>query len=63
MYLEELREYFGTYADMTRQLGLGNTTYLFWKKKGYIPFTTQCVIEKKTKRRFRADKNHEKPIS
>ncbi len=58
MLLEELREHYGTWADMTRKLGLGSTTYLGWIRKGYIPWTTQLDIEKKTKRKFKADKAH-----
>lgn len=61
MFIEELHEYYGTWADMTRQLGLASTTYLNWRRKGYIPYNTQCVIENKTNRRFKANKAHEKP--
>lgn len=61
MLLEELHEYYGTWADMTRKLELGSTTYLGWRKKGYIPWETQLVIEQKTNRRFKANKLHGKP--
>ena len=58
MLPEELREHYGTWAEMSRQLGLGATTYLKWMKKGYIPFETQCVLEKKTKGKFKANLKH-----
>lgn len=61
MLIEELRQYYGTWADMTRKLELGSTTYLGWIRKGYIPWTTQLVIEEKTKKKFKADKAHAKP--
>jgi hypothetical protein len=61
MYLDELYEYFGSYSDMSRELGLGYTTYSNWKRKGFIPYRMQCVIENKTNRRFKADKNHTAP--
>lgn len=61
MLLEELKNYFGTWALMSRELGLGATTYLGWKRKGYIPYKTQCVLEMKTKRKFKANLEHCKP--
>ncbi len=61
MLLEELRQHYGTWADMTRKLSLGNSTYLGWIKKGYIPYETQCVIENKTNRLFKANIKHGNP--
>jgi hypothetical protein len=58
MKICELREYYGTWANMTRKLELGSTTYLGWVRKGYIPFATQCVIEKKTNKKFKANEGH-----
>ncbi len=59
--MEELYEHYGSWANMSRKLELGVTTYLGWRKKGYIPWETQCVIEAKTNRKFKANKNHAKP--
>ncbi len=61
MLLEELHEHYGTYTDMSRALGLGNTTYLLWQRRGYIPYPSQCVIEVETNRKFKASRAHEKP--
>ncbi len=61
MLLEELHDYYGTWANLTRKLELGMTTYLGWQKKGYIPYATQCVIEKKTNKKFKAVEMHAKP--
>lgn len=61
MLMEELYKYYGSWANMARQLDFGATTYLGWKKKGYIPWKTQCVIEAKTHRKFKAHKGHGNP--
>lgn len=60
MRLEDLLEYFGTYSNMARKLELGYTTYLGWRKKGFIPYQTQCRIEVLTNYKFKANKKHEK---
>ncbi len=61
MLLEELHEYYGTWSKLTKELDLGITTYQNWVRKGYIPYSTQLMIEKKTKRKFKADEAHGKP--
>lgn len=62
MLLEELHAFYGTWATLTRRLEVAPTTYLGWRKKGYIPWETQLVIESKTSRRFKANKAHGKPL-
>jgi hypothetical protein len=59
MLLEEMKEHYGTYAKMNAALGLAPTTYLLWKKKGGIPIDTQCLIERKTKKKFLAKEEHD----
>lgn len=61
MFLIDLYNAYGTYAEMTRELKLGNSTYLGWKKKGYIPYETQCSIQVKTHGRFKACLEHGQP--
>lgn len=61
MLLEELHSYYKSYTNMSRKLELAPVTYLSWKRKGYIPWPTQLVIEEKTKRLFKARKDHAKP--
>lgn len=61
MLLHDVHQYYGTWSHLTRELKLGMTTYQNWVRKGYIPYTTQLVIEKKTKGRFVANENHCKP--
>lgn len=60
MLPEELKEYYGTWAKMSRELDVGSNAYQRWLKMGYIPFKTQCLIENKTKRRFKASEKHTK---
>lgn len=55
---EELKEYYGSWAKMSRELDMSSTTYQGWLRKGYIPYTTQCLIEKKTNKKFKASKAH-----
>jgi len=62
MKIGELLDYYRTYANMSRKLELGGTTYMGWVKKGYIPFTTQCVIEQRTNKKFKASRMDCKPL-
>jgi len=61
MLLDELYSHYGTWTNMVRQLNLGSTTYLLWKKNGFIPFKTQLLIQHKTKGRFKAKEDHARP--
>ena len=54
MLLEDLHNYYGTWSKMTKELDLGLSTYQGWIKRGFIPYTTQLLIEKKTKKKFKA---------
>lgn len=58
MILQELYDFYGTYAEISRELRFGHCTYQSWRAKGYIPYSTQCRIEKDSKGRFKADKSH-----
>lgn len=59
MLLQELKSHYGTYDAMNKAFDFAPTTYLHWKKKGGIPYPTQCLIEKETNRKFIAVKAHE----
>ena len=63
MRLEELKEYYKTYAAITRLAGMGMNNHQYWKKIGYIPYPTQLVIEKKTKGKFKANLDDALPKS
>lgn len=63
MLLQELYDYYGSWTNIGRKLDMGHSNYSAWRRKGYIPYTTQCVIEKKTKGLFKAQEEHGKAIS
>jgi hypothetical protein len=60
MLLQELYAHYGNWARLSRELGFGSNTYQGWIKKGYIPYTTQLRIEKKTLGEFLANIEHGK---
>ena len=61
MKLEELHTYYGTWTAFGRALEVGMNNYQYWRKIGYIPYSTQLVIEKKTNGLFVANIDHAKP--
>lgn len=61
MLLEEVYRHYGeNWSNVARELSLGFTTTRGWRKKGYIPYETQVLIEKKTNCLFIADESHDK---
>lgn len=63
MLIEELYDFYKSWSVMSRKLELSPTTYLGWKRRGYIPWQTQLVIEKKTHGKFKAKLDHGKSLS
>jgi len=61
MLIEELRNHYGKWATLAKELDFGSTSYQGWVRKGFIPYPTQCIIEKKTKGLFKANEDHAKP--
>ncbi len=61
MILNELYEHYGSWAQLSRDLNLGFSTYQVWRKNGYIPFKAQLLIENQTKGFFKASKAHGEP--
>ena len=61
MTIFELYEYYDyNWANVSRELKIGSTTLVNWRKRGYIPIRSQMVIEKKTNGLFKADIEHAK---
>ena len=58
MLLDDLYQYYGTWTNIGRQLNLGTSTYQVWRRKGYIPFKSQLLIEHQTNGLFKADAAH-----
>jgi hypothetical protein len=54
MLLEELHKHYKTWTNLSRELGFGVNTYQKWRNRGGIPYTTQLLIEKRTKGKFKA---------
>lgn len=55
MTIEEVKEYFVTYRNLMKKLGLSNNAYMFWRKMGYVPYHQQQVIEEMTEGRLKAN--------
>jgi len=59
MLLQELYDHYDRkWSRIARELGVTESTVTYWRKIGYIPFRSQLVIEKKTKRLFKANEAH-----
>lgn len=48
MTREEVKEYFGSWAEPLRQLNMAVTNAATWKKQGYIPMIVQYRIAELT---------------
>lgn len=62
MLLDELYKHYGNWTRLARALSLGNSTYQVWRKKGYIPFKSQLLIERQTNGLFKAEERHGTPF-
>ncbi len=63
MKIEEVYEYFGkNWSKIMRIMGVCHNNYKYWQKIGYIPFSSQLLIERVTKGKLLADKTHAKPM-
>ena len=51
----EVKEYFVTWANAMRRMGLSANAYGRWVRKGYIPIDTQRKIEQTTNGRLKSD--------
>lgn len=58
MLMSDLYEHYGTWEKLTRALKLSSNIHQHWKRIGYIPFTTQCIIHVRTEGFFKADEAH-----
>jgi hypothetical protein len=61
MFANELHDFYKTWSNMIRELDLGLSSPRYWRQKGYIPYKTQLLIEKRSGGRFIADEKHAKP--
>ena len=63
MRLEELHNHYKTYTKMCFALELGMNSHQYWRKRGYIPYPTQLVIQEKTNGLFSACKEDAVPLT
>lgn len=59
MKVEELKDYYGTWTKLSRELDFGVSTYRNWILRDGIPYGTQLLIQDKTNGQFTADRQHE----
>ena len=62
MLIAELHKHYKTWTRVARELEIGMNAHQYWRKRGYIPFSAQLLIERKTNGLFKADIAHGKPI-
>lgn len=61
MRLQELKDKWGTWMAIANELKMSQNGVTYWRKRGYIPYPAQLVIEKKTKGLFKASMDDAKP--
>lgn len=60
MKIIEVYEYYGmNWSRMTRSLGIGVNTPVYWRKIGYIPYPSQVLIERETGGALVAKREHD----
>jgi hypothetical protein len=63
MRIEELKEHYKTWTKLAKALDVGMNSHQYWRKVGYIPYPTQCVIQEKTKGLFKASLDDAEPLT
>lgn len=58
MTLDEVRDYFGSYAGAARALGLTKQAVYIWKKIGHVPLKHQFTYQKISKGKLKVNANH-----
>lgn len=59
MNLDELKEEYGSWSNAAVEIRVTWSSICYWRKIGYIPYSSQCLIEKNTKGKFKANKEHD----
>lgn len=54
MKIEDVLRFFGSGWKMTQKIGMATQNIKNWKKRGFIPISTQVKIEKLTQGKLRA---------
>ena len=61
MRIEQLKEHYVTWTALCHGLGIAMNAHQYWRKRGYIPYPTQLVIQERTKGLFKASRDDAKP--
>lgn len=56
MTLDEMKDKWGTWMAVSLELKVSQSAVTYWRKRGSIPYTTQLLIQDKTKGLFKARK-------
>lgn len=56
MKLEELRQHYGNWTQVSLQLKISYSALTYWRNQGFIPYDKQCLIEVETNELFKARK-------
>jgi hypothetical protein len=54
MRIEDLYDKYGSWSAVAQELKKTPSAINYWRKRGYIPYPAQLVIEKRTKGLFKA---------
>lgn len=54
MTLDDAHNHFGSFAEMSRSLGIASNAYQYWRKIGYIPYRSQLLIQNHTNGKLKA---------
>lgn len=54
MTLQELKDKWGTWMAVANELKMSQSGVTYWRKRGSIPYSTQLLIQDKTKGAFKA---------
>jgi hypothetical protein len=61
MRLEEVKKHYKTWTNLAHDLRQGMNTHQYWRRIGYIPFTSQLLIQHKSNGLLEAREEDAKP--
>lgn len=61
MTLDDLYKRWGTWMAVANALKISQSGVTYWRKRGYIPFQAQLLIERKTNGALKAREEDAKP--
>lgn len=55
MTLEDVRNYYVNGYQFNKKTGMSSSTFYNWVSDGYVPFASQCLLEKATGGKLKTD--------